>query len=75
MHEVVGIPLDEVDTLRRRYWQDYGVTMQGLMRHHHVDPEDYLHYVHDVDVASRLQDRTRTATGVGFPGAAQGDSY
>jgi putative hydrolase of the HAD superfamily len=28
--------------------------MQGLMRHHQVDPEDYLDYVHDIDVASRL---------------------
>jgi len=55
VHEVVWIPLAEVDVLRRRYWQDYGVTMQGLMRHHQVDPEDYLHYVHDVDVTSRLQ--------------------
>jgi putative hydrolase of the HAD superfamily len=54
MHQVVGIPLEDVDLLRRRYWQRYGVTMQGLMRHHQVDPEDYLHYVHDIDVASRL---------------------
>ncbi|MEZ4600694.1 MAG: pyrimidine 5'-nucleotidase [Syntrophotaleaceae bacterium] len=54
MHEVVGIPLEEVDLLRRRYWQRYGVTMQGLMRHHQVDPEDYLHYVHDIDVSSRI---------------------
>jgi putative hydrolase of the HAD superfamily len=55
MHKVVGIPAEQVDSLRRRYWRDYGVTMQGLMRHHQVDPEDYLHYVHDVDVRSRLQ--------------------
>lgn len=55
MHEVVGIPLEQVDGLRREYWQAYGVTMRGLMRHHRVDPEDYLHYVHDVNVASRLQ--------------------
>lgn len=55
MNEVVGIPLDEVDSLRRSYWQRYGVTMQGLMRHHGVDPEDYLSYVHDIDVAGRLQ--------------------
>jgi len=54
MHEVVGIPLTQVDTLRRSYWQRYGVTMQGLMRHHGVDPEDYLSYVHDIDVSSRL---------------------
>jgi putative hydrolase of the HAD superfamily len=54
MHEVVGIPLHQVDELRRSYWQRYGVTMQGLMRHHQVDPEDYLTYVHDIDVPSRL---------------------
>lgn len=54
MNEVVGIPREEVDVLRRRYWQLYGVTMQGLMRHHQVDPEEYLAYVHDIDVASRL---------------------
>jgi len=54
MTEVVGIPAPEVDALRRRYWQLYGVTLQGLIRHHGVDPEDYLTYVHDVDVSSRL---------------------
>lgn len=54
MTEVVGIPAPEVDALRREYWRLYGVTLQGLIRHHGVDPEDYLHFVHDVDVNSRL---------------------
>lgn len=54
MNEVVGIPLTDVDHLRRSYWQRYGVTMQGLMRHHGVNPEEYLNYVHDIDVSSRL---------------------
>lgn len=54
MAEVAGIPSDRVDGLRRRYWKEYGVTLQGLIRHHGVDPEDYLDYVHDVDVATRL---------------------
>ncbi|TYO99306.1 putative hydrolase of the HAD superfamily [Geothermobacter ehrlichii] len=55
MEEVVGIAAAEVDGLRRRYWRDYGATLQGLVRHYAVDPEDYLHYVHDVDVGSRLR--------------------
>jgi putative hydrolase of the HAD superfamily len=54
MTEVIGIPAMDVDALRREYWRLYGVTLQGLIRHHGVDPEDYLDYVHDVDVNSRL---------------------
>jgi putative hydrolase of the HAD superfamily len=54
MTEIVGIPAPQVDGLRREYWRLYGVTLQGLVRHHGIDPEDYLLYVHDVDVASRL---------------------
>lgn len=54
MTEIVGIPAPEVDALRRDYWRLYGVTLQGLIRHHAVDPEDYLLYVHDIDVPSRL---------------------
>lgn len=54
MCEVVGIPSHEVDGLRRQYWQEYGVTLQGLIRHYDIDPEDYLTYVHDVDILSRL---------------------
>lgn len=40
--------------LERRYWIDYGATLQGLIRHHDINPEDYLDYVHAVDVSSRI---------------------
>lgn len=50
----VGIDQHEVDGLRRQYWKDYGTTLQGLIRHHQVDPEEYLDFVHAVDVGSRL---------------------
>lgn len=54
MEEVVAICPTQVDGLRREYWTSYGATLQGLIRHYKVDPEDYLHYVHDVDVTERL---------------------
>jgi len=54
MEEIVAIDPADVDGLRRRYWQNYGATLQGLIRHHKIDPEDYLDYVHAVDVSSRL---------------------
>jgi putative hydrolase of the HAD superfamily len=55
MVEVVGIPREDAVDLRRSYWQRYGLTMRGLMRHHGIDPEDYLAYIHDVDFAGRLR--------------------
>jgi len=70
MVEEVAIPAPEVDGLRRRYWRDYGATLQGLIRHHRVDPEAYLDYVHDVDIAARLQPDTQlqlALSGMPFP--------
>jgi len=55
MTEVAGIPQDEIDDLRHSYWKRYGLTMLGLMHHHGVDPEDYLSWVHDVDIAGILR--------------------
>ncbi len=54
MEEVVEIPTSLVDLLRRQYWQDYGATLQGLIRHYGVDAEDYLDYVHRFDIGTHL---------------------
>ena len=62
MEEIVAIDPDAVDGLRRRYWKDYGATLQGLIRHHAINPEDYLDYVHAVDVGSRLSPDSRLRT-------------
>lgn len=51
----LGIPAVEVDALRREFWLDYGTTLRGLMLRHRIDPDDYLDYVHDVDLADVLQ--------------------
>jgi putative hydrolase of the HAD superfamily len=36
----------ESDALRRRYWQRYGATLLGLVRHHGVDAAHFLHHTH-----------------------------
>ena len=70
MEEVVAIAPTAVNGLRLRYWKDYGTTLQGLIRHHIVDPEDYLDYVHAVDVGSRLSfdsELKETLSNLGIP--------
>lgn len=45
----VGVDQAEADRLRATYWRDYGTTLAGLMRVHDIDPDPYLHEVHDID--------------------------
>ena len=44
-----GLPRDVADHLRRKYWQDYGASVTGLVEHHGIDPHDFLHHVHQID--------------------------
>jgi putative hydrolase of the HAD superfamily len=40
--------------LRRRYREEYGTTMRGLLVEHGVDTDDYLAYVHDLPIQDLL---------------------
>lgn len=41
--------------LQKRYYDRYGTTLRGLMLEQEIDPQDYLLYVHDVDVAQYIR--------------------
>jgi pyrimidine 5'-nucleotidase len=53
--ERVGIPPDEAEDLKLRYYQKYGTTMRGLILHQRIDPEDYLAFVHDLPLEGYIQ--------------------
>jgi putative hydrolase of the HAD superfamily len=35
--------------LQKSYYRDYGTTLNGLMQEYGIDPEHFLHTVHDID--------------------------
>jgi putative hydrolase of the HAD superfamily len=43
----VGLGETAARQLRDHYWQRYGATLTGLMRHHGVDPHHFLAQTHD----------------------------
>ena len=45
------IELDEAFKLQKRYFREYGTTLNGLMQVHGMKPEPFLNYVHDIDVS------------------------
>jgi putative hydrolase of the HAD superfamily len=57
----LGLTQEEASALRRRYIQDYGFTLVGLMKHHGIDPQDFLVFVHEVDVEGVLGEDTGLA--------------
>jgi putative hydrolase of the HAD superfamily len=44
--QAVGVDAQQADALRRHYWQRYGATLLGLIRHHGVKPAHFLRETH-----------------------------
>ncbi len=51
----LDVSSDEADRLRVKYWKEYGTTLRGMMLHHGMAPEAFLHDVHDIDAHEILQ--------------------
>ena len=49
VQQFLGIEREEARKIQKRYLLDNGTTLNGLMTHHNVDPEEYLSFVHDID--------------------------
>lgn len=61
--EALEVDVDTANAVRKQYWQRYGATMIGMVRHHGVDPHVFLHRSHDFDVNPlvRAERRWRTS--------------
>ncbi len=42
----LALPHDEASALRVHYWRRYGATLLGMIRHHDVDPHEFLREAH-----------------------------
>ncbi len=47
-----GLSPNDAHALQKRYFNEYGTTLRGLMQERHIDPAEYLNFVHDVNVGS-----------------------
>ena len=55
MREIVGIPENEIPEKRDRLFVEHGTTMRGLNLEYGIDVQDYLQYVHGVDLSKVIQ--------------------
>jgi putative hydrolase of the HAD superfamily len=50
------LPREAAYTRQKNLYRQYGTTLNGLMHEHGASPEDYLRYVHDIDLSCLLPD-------------------
>ena len=46
------LDLEGAHALRRRYFQEHGTTLRGLMNEYGIEPDRFLDYVHEIDVSA-----------------------
>lgn len=54
MQAHLGLDEAAAGELRRHYWQRYGATLLGLMRHHGTDPQHFLWHTHQFPDLGRM---------------------
>ncbi|MBV9548623.1 MAG: pyrimidine 5'-nucleotidase [Alphaproteobacteria bacterium] len=64
----LGLPREEARLLQKALYRSHGTTMNGLMRLHGADPDDYLAYVHDIDLSALAPDPALNAVLARLPG-------
>ncbi len=46
----LNINLEEAKKIQKNYFQEYHTTLNGMIKNHNIDAEEFLQYVHDVDL-------------------------
>ncbi|WP_151720098.1 pyrimidine 5'-nucleotidase [Gemmobacter serpentinus] len=64
----LGLAQPEANRLRQSYWDRYGTTMAGLIAEHGIEPEGYLHEVHDIDFSILVPDPDLATAIAALPG-------
>ena len=63
-----GLPHDAARALQKSLYRAHGTTLNGLMRLHGANPDDYLAYVHDIDLSVLSPDPELNAALTRLPG-------
>lgn len=54
IERTLGVDEAEATRIRQHYWERYGATLLGLVRHHATDPRHFLWHTHQFDDLRRM---------------------
>jgi putative hydrolase of the HAD superfamily len=64
----LGISAEAALTVQKSYFREHGTTLRGLMTVNRIDPEDFLAFVHEIDLACVPPDPALVDTLAKLPG-------
>ena len=66
--DLLGVDDAEAFRVQKAYFLGHGTTLAGLMANHHVDPHEFLAYVHDIEMDVLEEDAPLAAAIARLPG-------
>ena len=49
--EKLNVGLEEARKIQKNYFQEYNTTLNGMIKHHKINADEFLEFVHDVDLS------------------------
>lgn len=68
IRELLSLGHDDARRLQKDYYVEYGTTMSGLMHEHDICPDEFLDYVHEIDLAAIQENGPLSAALGALPG-------
>ena len=48
--EKLNISIDEAKKIQKNYFHEYNTTLNGMIKNHKIDANEFLEFVHDIDI-------------------------
>ncbi len=48
--EKLNISVKEAKKIQKNYFHEYNTTLNGMIKNHQIDPDEFLEFVHDIDI-------------------------
>ena len=53
----MNVNLEEARQIQKNYFQEYNTTLNGMIKNHKIDADEFLEFVHDVDLSFLDKDK------------------
>ncbi|MDC0059720.1 pyrimidine 5'-nucleotidase [Pelagibacteraceae bacterium] len=46
----LNVTIEEAKKIQKNYFHEYNTTLNGMIKNHKIDPDDFLEFVHDINI-------------------------